>query len=170
MAIYNILNESDSLLREKAKAIPKINSGVIRLLDNLRDTLRETGRGVGLSAPQIGVSKRAFIIDVAQEDIYYEMINPELSGMKGRGEAWEGCLSVDGVEGLIPRADKLRVRYTDRDWRDHELEAEGYIARIIQHEYDHLEGVIFRDRALSIRDAEHKPAEGDKAEGDREEG
>ena len=159
LAVYQILNDDDRALREKAKAIPKINDAIFRLLDNLRDTLRETERGVGLAAPQIGVSKRAFIVDVPEEDIYFEMINPELSAMKGLEEAWEGCLSVNGVEGLIPRAQSVRVIYTDRENRRLELEADGYLARIIQHEYDHLEGLLFPDRALSVRDIVQKTEE-----------
>jgi len=164
LAVYQIINEKDGILREKAKAIPRVNNAIIRLLDNLRDTLHETRKGVGLSAPQIGISKRAFVVEVADEGIYYEMINPELSNMKGREEAWEGCLSVEGVEGFIPRAQKLRVVYTDREQQQRELVAEGYLARIIQHEYDHLEGLLFRDRALNIRDIEKKPEEGERAD------
>ena len=163
MAVYQILNDDHEVLRMTAKPIPRINDGVIRLLDNLKDTLTETQKGVGIAAPQIGISKRAFIIDFVdideeevEEHYSYEMINPVISEMSGLEEAWEGCLSIFGVEGLIPRAYKLKVAYTDREGVERELEAEGYLARIIQHEYDHLDGVLFVDRATEYRDITQK--------------
>ena len=84
MAVYQIVHEGNPVLREKAKPIPNVNDAAIRLLDNLRDTLAETERGVGLAAPQIGVSKRAFIVKIEEDDVYYEMINPVYVRMQGR--------------------------------------------------------------------------------------
>ncbi|MCL2122260.1 MAG: peptide deformylase [Clostridiales bacterium] len=156
MSVYQIVKEGNPVLREKALPITNVNDAAIRLLNNLRDTLMVTPKGVGLAAPQIGISKRAFVVQLINEEedehIYYEMINPELTEMEGREESWEGCLSVPELEGLIPRAKKLKVKYTDRESRKNELIAEGYLARVIQHEYDHLNGVLFPDKALSIKD------------------
>ena len=159
MAVYQIVKEGNPVLRERAKPITRINDAAIRLLDNLRDTLRDTTKGVGLSAPQIGISKRAFVVELAESEIYLEMVNPELTDMEGSEEAWEGCLSVPGIEGLVPRAGKLRVKYTDRESRECELTAEGYLARIIQHENDHLDGLLFRDKAVSINTEPEKDRE-----------
>ena len=150
MAVYQIVKEGNPVLREKAKPITNVNDAAIRLLNNLRDTLWETDRGVGLAAPQIGISKRAFVVELKEQEAYYEMINPELSDLEGSEESWEGCLSTPGLEGLIPRAVKLKVSYTDREGNRRELQAEGYLARVIQHEIDHLEGVLFRDRAVAF--------------------
>lgn len=157
MAVYQIVQEGDPVLREKAKPVMKINDAAIRLLDNLRDTLRDVPKGVGLAAPQIGISKRAFVVEITNEEIYsdqvfYEMINPELFDMEGKEEGWEGCLSVPGREGLVPRAGKLKVRYTDREGRACEMSAEGYLARVIQHENDHLDGLLFPDKAVAMND------------------
>ena len=148
MAVYQIIKEGDPVLREKAKPIKTVNAAALRLLDNLRDTLFETETGVGLAAPQIGVSKQAVVI--ATEDDSLEMINPQIIEKEGSEEGWEGCLSVPGVEGLVPRATKLVVRYYDREGRLCEAKAQDFLARVIQHEVDHLSGVLFTDRAEQI--------------------
>jgi peptide deformylase len=169
LSIYEIVKEGNPILREKAKPIPKVNDAIIRLLDNLKDTLHVTPRGVGLAAPQIGIGKRAFVIELAESEVYIEMINPQLSSLGGKEEGWEGCLSVPGVEGLVPRAERLTVKYMDREGNEQELEAEGYLARVIQHENDHLEGVLFRDRAISIADVTEKQVEDGQEEDGQEE-
>ena len=88
LAVYQIVTEGNTVLREKAKPITKVNEAAIRLLDNLRDTLRASERGVGLAAPQIGIGKRAFVVELPEDQLYYEMINPLLSEMEGEEEAW----------------------------------------------------------------------------------
>ena len=148
MAVYQILKEGDPVLREKAKPINKVNDAAKRLLDNLRDTLFETDTGVGIAAPQIGVSKQAVVI--ATEEDYLEMINPQIIDQEGSEEGWEGCLSVPGVEGLVPRATRVTARYYDREGRLCEVKAQDFLARVIQHEVDHLSGVLFIDRAEQI--------------------
>ena len=160
MPVYQIVKEGNLVLREKAKPVARINDAVIRLLDNLRDTMRGADRGVGLAAPQIGISKRVFVAELPEDEAYYEMINPVLSDLEGQAEGWEGCLSVPGLEGLVPRAERLNVRYTDREGKEQTLIAEGYLARIIQHEYDHLEGVLFRDKSVAF----HSPLDDDDGE------
>ena len=150
LGVYQIVQEGNAVLREKAKPITKINAAAARLLDNLRDTLIASGRGVGLAAPQIGISKRAFVIAIPDEEIYYEIINPELLDMEGSEEGWEGCLSVSGIEGFVPRAERLRMRYLDREGAEQEIFAEGYMARVIQHENDHLDGLLFKDRTMTF--------------------
>ncbi len=148
MAVYQIVKEGDPVLREKAKPINKVNDAAKRLLDNLRDTLFETDTGVGIAAPQIGVSKQAVVI--ATEEDYLEMINPQIIDQEGSEEGWEGCLSVPGVEGLVPRATRITARYYDREGRLCEVKAQDFLARVIQHEVDHLSGVLFIDRAEQI--------------------
>ena len=155
MGVYQIVCEGTSVLREKAKEITKFNEATARLLDNLRDTLEATDTGVGLAAPQIGIAKQAVVIRT-EEDGYYEMINPHILSGEGREDGWEGCLSIPGVEGLVPRQQKISVAYKDRQGKAMQLEAEGFFARVIQHEYDHLMGVLFTDRALEVAEIQAK--------------
>jgi peptide deformylase len=150
LAVYQIVKEGNPVLREKAKPVKAVNEAAVRLLNNLRDTLRQTARGVGLAAPQIGISKRAMVIEIPEEDIYYEMINPRILHMEGQEEGWEGCLSVPGVEGLVARAEKLQVNYLNREGEERQLKAEGYLARVVQHENDHLDGILFTDKTIEL--------------------
>lgn len=154
MAIYQIVKEGDSVLREKAREIKEITPSVIRLLDNLKDTLHSTSNGVGLAAPQIGISKRAIVVET-EETGFIEMVNPEILSAQGEEEDWEGCLSCPGVEGMVPRATKIKARYLNRDGKSIEIEAEDFLARVIQHEVDHLDGVLFIDRAKVINQSLH---------------
>jgi peptide deformylase len=149
MAVYQIVKEGDPVLREKAKAIKEITPSVIRLLDNLKDTLQSTSNGVGLAAPQIGISKRAIVVETEETGLI-EMVNPEIKSAEGQEEDWEGCLSCPGIEGMVSRATKVKVCYLNREGQKIELDAEDFLARVIQHEVDHLEGVLFIDRAQVI--------------------
>lgn len=147
MAIYQIVKVGDSILREKAKPVPKINSSIIKLLDNMKETMEEA-LGVGLAAPQVGVSKRVIIIDIGEGLI--EVINPEIISSEGIKLDIEGCLSVPGVKGEVPRGEKILVRGLNRNGDQIEIRAEGLLARAFQHEIDHLEGVLFIDLANKI--------------------
>jgi len=149
MAVYQIIKEGDPVLREKAKEIKEINPSVIRLLDNLKDTLHSTSNGVGLAAPQIGISKRAIVVETEETGLI-EMVNPEILSAEGTEEDWEGCLSCPGLEGLVPRATRIKVRYLNREGQCVECKAEDFLARVIQHEVDHLDGILFIDRAKVI--------------------
>jgi peptide deformylase len=149
MGVYQIVKDGDPVLREKAKVIKEVTASTLRLLDNLKDTLHSTSNGVGLAAPQIGISKRAIVVET-EEDGLLEMVNPEILSCEGQAEDWEGCLSCPGLEGVVPRATKISVRYLDRAGECQKLLAQDFLARIIQHEVDHLEGVLFIDKAHSI--------------------
>lgn len=147
MAVYKVVTIPDEILRQKAKPVAKINAGVLRLLDNMKDTMYAYD-GVGLAAPQIGVSKRVVVID--DGDNYYELINPEI--IKGEGEqtGTEGCLSVPGVVGVVNRAKKVKVKAINRNGDEINIEAKDLLARALQHEIDHLDGLVFTDKASSI--------------------
>jgi len=145
MAVYEIVKIGDPVLREKAAAVPKITSNIAKLLDNMKDTLHDA-QGVGLAAPQIGISKRVVVIDVGSGPV--ELINPEIVQAEGEEIAVEGCLSVPGVIGEVPRATWVLVRAMDRDGNPFELEAEDLAARACQHEIDHLDGILFVDKAV----------------------
>lgn len=147
MAIYNVLTIPDETLRQKSKPINKINAGVLRLLDNMKDTMYAFN-GVGLAAPQIGVSKRIVVVDTGEQ--YYELINPEFTLLEGEQTGQEGCLSVPGVVGIVKRAQKVNVKALDRNGQEINITAEDLLARAFQHEIDHLEGILFTDIAISI--------------------
>jgi peptide deformylase len=148
MAVYKVVEAEDDILRLKAKEVTKINSSIYKLLDNMRDTMYEY-RGAGLAAPQIGVSKRVIVVDVGNGPI--ELINPTIVEVEGNATEAEGCLSVPGVVGEVTRSAKVKVRGLNRNGEDVEYQAEGYLARAFQHEIDHLNGILFIDKAVNLR-------------------
>ncbi|MBO8136577.1 MAG: peptide deformylase [Desulfotomaculum sp.] len=148
MAVYEIVKNGDPVLRQKAKPVPEITPNIKKLLDNMRDTMYAS-RGVGLAAPQIGVSKRVIVVDVG--DGLYEIINPEIIESKGVETDIEGCLSIPGVVGEVPRAASVVVKGLNRDGKEVQISAKGFLARAFQHEIDHLEGILFIDRAQNVR-------------------
>ncbi|GEA15080.1 MAG: peptide deformylase [Moorella sp. (in: firmicutes)] len=154
MAIHQILVHPDPILREKSQAVKKITPNIWKLLDNLADTMYDAP-GVGLAAPQIGVLKRVIVVDVGEGLI--ELINPEIIAARGKDVGPEGCLSVPGAQGEVPRAAAVTVRGLDRHGREREIKAEGLLARALQHEIDHLDGVLFIDKV--VRWLENNPEE-----------
>ncbi|NLW45272.1 MAG: peptide deformylase [Syntrophomonadaceae bacterium] len=144
MAVYKVVLMGDPVLREKAKPVKEINDSILRLLDNLRDTLHEY-EGIGLAAPQIGISKRVIVVE--NDDEYYELINPEIIKEEGRDTAIEGCLSIPQLTGKVKRAARVTVKGLNREGEEVTIEAEGLLARAFQHEIDHLDGILFVDRA-----------------------
>ncbi len=152
MALRQILNDNHPVLRQPAREVIKINSGVLRLLDDMIETMREA-EGVGLAANQVGVSKRILIASPDGESIV-ELINPTCAENEGEEVGVEGCLSIPGQYGEVPRAERIKVKALNREGREIYLEAEGLLARILQHEIDHLDGILFTDKALRMVDPE----------------
>ena len=148
MAVYQVVTTPDPVLRQKAQTVEKITPGVLRVLDNMRDTLYAAD-GVGLAAPQIGISKRIIVIDPG--DQYIEMINPEIIYREGEELGREGCLSVPGIVGWVNRSQKIRVKGLDRNGDILDIEAVDLMARVFQHEIDHLDGILFPDKAIKTR-------------------
>ena len=144
MAVYKIVEIGAEVLRKHAAEVKEITPSILKLLDNMADTLYDA-KGVGLAAPQVGVSKRVIVIDVG--DGLIEMINPVITAKEGEQVDEEGCLSIPGVSGDVRRAAKVRVQGLDRQGNLHEIEASGLLARAFQHEFDHLEGILFVDLA-----------------------
>lgn len=154
MAIRVIIKDSDPVLRETSKTVTKFNKNIHKLLDDMADTMYDAG-GVGLAAPQIGILKRAIVLDPNDDETgLIEMINPEIVSKSGEQTGPEGCLSIPGVNGEVCRFQKITVKGQDRDGNEIEMEVEDYIARIFQHEIDHLNGVLFTDIAESIYERE----------------
>ncbi|MFZ3130193.1 MAG: peptide deformylase [Desulfosporosinus sp.] len=142
MAVYKIVEIGAEILREKAREVKEVNPSIIKLLDNLIDTL-QAADGVGLAAPQIGVSKRVIIVKV--DDELVELINPVILEKEGEQTDEEGCLSIPNVTGDVQRALKIRVQGLNRQGELLEIQAERLLARALQHEIDHLEGILFID-------------------------
>jgi peptide deformylase len=148
MAVRTILHYPDPRLREKAKPVAEVTPEIKRLVDDMAETMY-AAPGVGLAAPQIGESVRIFVIDTAKDDEPSKLqvfINPEIVARDGELVWEEGCLSFPGVTEEIDRAAKVRVRALDADGKPFELEAEELLAVAIQHELDHLDGVLMIDR------------------------
>lgn len=147
MAIYNIVEKEDDFLREKSLAVKNITKNIIKLLDNMAETMYEFN-GIGLAAPQVGVSKRVVVIDLGEELI--ELINPEIIAKEGSVTDYEGCLSCPGLTGEVTRAQEVTVKALDREGNEVIIEADELLARCLQHEIDHLEGVLFIDKAKEL--------------------
>jgi peptide deformylase len=148
MAIRTILHYPDKRLRESGKRVEKITPDIQRLVDDMAETMY-AAPGVGLAATQIGEAVQVFVIDVAEQDQPSDLrvfINPEILERVDVLSWNEGCLSFPGVTEEIERAAKVRVRAQDRDGKWFELEAEGLLAIAIQHENDHLQGVLMIDK------------------------
>lgn len=143
MAIRNILTDADERLRKKSRDVTDFNSKLWQLLDDMYETMKDGG--VGIAAPQVGILRRAVVIDVG--DGKHELMNPVIVSEEGDQYGSEGCLSLPGEWGMVHRPEKLKVRAQDRSGKPFELEAEGYLAVAVCHELDHLNGVLFVDRA-----------------------
>ena len=153
MAVREILEYPHPVLREVAKPVARVDGEIRRLVDDMAETMYDAP-GVGLAAPQIGVGQRVFVIDIAGEDEPSELlvfINPELVETSGSQTWEEGCLSFPGVSEEIKRAEQVRVRALDRDGKGFGLEAEGLLAVAIQHEHDHLNGVLMIDKLSALK-------------------
>jgi len=148
MAIRNIIQLGDQTLRKKSFTVDEITPRIIQLLDDMKDTLRKA-KGAGLAAVQVGVLRRVFIVDV--EEGYFEFINPEIISQKGEQYGVEGCLSVKGKWGDVRRPNEVIVQATDRSGKQFRLKAKGFFARAICHEYDHLDGIVYVDKADNLR-------------------
>jgi peptide deformylase len=145
--IRTILHYPDKRLRERGEKIEAVTPEVQQLIDDMAETMY-AAPGVGLAATQIGEALQLFIVDVAEENAPSELrvfINPEILERSGEISWQEGCLSFPGVQEEVDRAAHVRVKAQDRNGKWFELEAEGLLAVAIQHEYDHLQGVLMID-------------------------
>ena len=148
MALRNLVLEGDPLLRKTSRPVEEITPRIIKLLDDMADTMYYGGRGIGIAAPQVGVLRRVFIVDVGDEHGLIEFINPEILEASGSQTDNEGCLSVPGKTCEVERPSHIKVKATDRNGNEFELEADGLLARCICHENDHLNGILFIDKSV----------------------
>ena len=155
MAVLEIRQYPDPILRQQAKAVESINGDLQRLIDDMIETLYEAP-GLGLAAPQVGESLRLFVYDlsVAEEGkqrLPLVLINPELVSKEGEASEEEGCLSVPEYRESVRRAARAIVRGMDREGKEMTVEGKGLLAKLFQHEMDHLDGKLFIDRISSLK-------------------
>jgi peptide deformylase len=137
-----IHTDGDSILRKKAVRIEKITKRIRKIAKDMLDTMYEA-RGVGLAAPQVGISERMVVIDIGEGPMV--LVNPVIIAKEGELKEVEGCLSVPGRNEYICRAAKVKVKFTDIDSKQKTVIAEEILARAMQHEIDHLDGILFID-------------------------
>lgn len=150
MAQRYVVQVGDPVLRQVCAPVKNFDGELAALLDDLKVTVRAED-GAGLAAPQVGVAQRVVVIDLADEG-FYELVNPVIVAQKGEQTGPEGCLSVKGKQGTVTRPAKVKVEYRDRHGKKHKLTAEGFFARAVCHELDHLDGVLYIDRAEEVYD------------------
>lgn len=150
MAIRNVVQVGDDVLRKVCFPVEEFDEKLWKLLDDMKETVRKE-EGAGLAAPQVGILRRLAVVDV--EEGYFELINPKIVAQKGEQSGWEGCLSVRGKSGIVSRPMKVTVVYQDRNGNPLEIKAKGFFARAICHELDHLDGVLYIDKATHIERA-----------------
>jgi len=157
VAVVPIIRFPNGVLREKAKKVKKIDKSVDRLIEDMIDTLEDAG-GVGLAANQVGVLRRVIVIHLPEEEEPRVYINPEITHKEGRRDVTEGCLSVPGFSGLITRAIWVKAQGMDRQWKLVRLKADGLLAQALEHEIDHLNGILYLDHITSHENLiKHEP-------------
>ena len=156
LRILTIWEEEGEILRRPAQRVRTFDNRLHQVLENMVETMRE-GRGVGLAAPQVGLDQRIFVIEYPEDTERpeetmqrYEMINPEIVKAKGSEIAQEGCLSLPGLAADVDRATYVLVKAQDRHGKSQRIKAYDWLARIFQHEIDHLGGVLMIDRAEQV--------------------
>lgn len=149
MAIREIRKQGDDILSKVCKPVTKFDNKLCILLDDMYETMQKY-EGVGLAAPQVGIIKRAVVIDIGEGPI--EMINPEIIETKGTQNGPEGCLSVPGTYGEVERPMFVKAKAQDRHGRWFEIEGEELLARAICHECEHLDGHLFLERVTKFLD------------------
>ncbi|MGH8299085.1 MAG: peptide deformylase [Steroidobacteraceae bacterium] len=159
MAVRPVLKMGEPLLRQVASPVQRFDAELTALVEDMNDTVRALN-GAGLAAPQIGVGLRVVIFEVTSNPRYPDaspiphtvLVNPELTALGDEQEEdWEGCLSVPGLRGLVPRFRKLRYRGFDLEGTPFERTVEGFHARVVQHEVDHLDGILYPERVRDLR-------------------
>ncbi len=151
MAVRPIITYPDPFLRLKAKKVRRIDRAVERLSEDMIDTMRAAG-GVGLAAVQVGVLRRVIVVQLPEEEEARVYINPEIVHREGERLVEEGCLSVPGYRGVITRAIWVKAKALDRSWRLVRLRADGTLAQVLEHEIDHLNGILYLDHLRSHED------------------
>ena len=153
MALRQIRKVGDEILRKKARVVETVDERIVELLNDMYDTLKASDDGIGLAAPQIGVLKRLVVIDLSEEDgEVYKLVNPVIIKSKGEQVCREGCLSVPGVLGDVVRPKEVVVEALNEKGEKIKIKAKDLLAIVLCHEIDHLDGILFTDKATELFD------------------
>ncbi|MDO4459608.1 MAG: peptide deformylase [Clostridia bacterium] len=144
MAIRNIVKDGDPILKKVCRPVEKFDDRLATILDDMYETMNEAN-GVGLAGPQVGLMRRLCVIDIGEGRL--DLVNPEIIETSGTQEDVEGCLSFPGEWGMVERPNYVKVRAQDKTGEWYEIEGEELLARALCHEIDHLDGVVFLDKA-----------------------
>ncbi|MCI6711404.1 MAG: peptide deformylase [Anaerovoracaceae bacterium] len=144
MALRNIVTLGDEVLRKKCRPVGEVTERIQTLVDDMIETMHDAN-GVGLAAPQVGVMRRIFVVDIGEGPIV--LINPEIIEMSGEQTGEEGCLSLPGKAGTVTRANYVKIKGLDREGNEQVYEGTELLARAFQHENDHLDGILYIDKA-----------------------
>ncbi len=153
MSILRIYQYPEPVLRKKAKKVEKFDDSLKTLIEDIAETMYDAP-GIGLAAPQIGESIRLLVVDIGQsqeEREYLAIINPEITHHEGKQIDEEGCLSIPDLTANVERFKKISLTYQDMEGKEHELTTEDRFAVVIQHEMDHLEGILFLDHLSPLK-------------------
>ena len=153
MAVLPIRIYPDPVLRQKARAVERFDAALARLVADMVETM-VAAPGVGLAAPQVGVSQRVAVVDLSvgkEPGALLVLVNPRLVEQEGLASDVEGCLSLPGITDKVDRPERVRVEAQDASGRPFDIEVEGWLARAVCHEIDHLDGVLFVDRLRGLR-------------------
>lgn len=159
MAIRKIREIGDELLRKKSRPFDKVDEKAVELLEDMYETLKQTPDGVGLAAPQVGVLRRAIVVDLSMEDDGpgpFKLINPVIVKRSGEQICREGCLSVPGKLGDVIRPKRVVVEALNEKGEKIRIKAEDLLAVVFSHEIDHLDGILFVDKADELYEAEEE--------------
>ena len=157
MALRNVVCEGDEILRKKCKEVTEITDRIKMTMEDMLETMRKEC-GVGIAGPQVGVMRRMFVAEPEPGRVYF-MINPVILEQSGEQEGDEGCLSVPGKIGTVVRPDYIKIEATDLDGERKVYEFHDFDARVMCHENDHLDGILYIDKATNIRDASEEDYE-----------
>lgn len=148
MGVREIVCYPDEILEKKCDTVTEFDRALHVLIDDMFDTMYKA-EGVGLAAPQIGIGKQVAVVDIGDETGKVELVNPVIEQMEGEQDGPEGCLSFPGIFGDVKRAQKVKVSALDRHGNPFTIVAEDFLARALQHEIDHLNGVLFTSKVSS---------------------
>ena len=152
MAIRKIVKEGDDILRKHCREVSEVTDRIRETMQDMLETTRSE-QGVGIAAPQVGIMRRMFVAEPEPERVYF-MINPVMLEQSGSQSGDEGCLSVPGLIGSVERPSHIKIEALDLDGNKQVYEFDDFDARVMCHEYDHLDGVLYIDKAEHIRPAE----------------
>ena len=147
MAVLPILTQEEAILRQRARRVPRVDDSIRKLIDDMVDTM-VAAPGVGLAAPQVGVGLRVIVFKTDQN--LHALVNPEMVKSEGEQVGLEGCLSIPGYVGEVKRALRVVAKGLNRQGKLVKVKGDGLLARAIQHEIDHLDGILFTDRLTSL--------------------